>query len=361
MRQTRILTLTACVLLAAALSACGGTRENDPIEVTEESLDTALTNATDERIIVAAGNFMTEAEMLSENIESLCDRPDQGGLRDAQAQWRDTYDAWYHLLPYNFGPLTDDLVFPPYTFIDSLRLRGTEYSETVRTTIADWVNGDQTLSQSFFDNQSFQYVGLLALEVALYEDIDGSSASVSELTDEPRKCQVLKGLANRLQDSGEYVYDGWVSDYAGSGTPFRTMFLNAELDDGTEPLSKLLTTVQENLDYVTNRNVITVATPVAEQNWAAALALVTEIEDLLEGTTDALSDNNISFFSLMADAGYEDDVDTVRSNIAMAYEAIDDEDVSTYNAAIAALDGNFKREIPDGLEVSLGINFTDGD
>ena len=56
------------------------------------------------------------------------------------------------------------------------------------------MNGDQTLSQSFFDNQSFQYVGLLALEVALFEDIDDSSASVSELTDEPRKCQVLHSI-----------------------------------------------------------------------------------------------------------------------------------------------------------------------
>ena len=252
-------------------------------------------------------------------------------------------------------------IIPPYTFIDSLRLRGTEYSATVRSTIADWVAGEQTLNDDFFERQSFQFVGLLALEVALFEDTDGTSATSAELDDEPRKCQVLQGLASRLQDSADHVYDGWTDDYAGTGTPFRTLFLNAELDDGTEPLSKLLTTVQENLDYLTNRNVITTATPVADQTWEAALVLVQEVEALLEGTTDAIPSGMVSFFSLMAEAGYESDVEAVRSNIAMAYDAIDDQDVSAFNAAIAALDGNFKREIPDGLAVDLGINFTDGD
>ena len=361
MKPTTLHTGLLCLLSASLISGCGGTRENDPIAVTEESLDTALTNAVDERIIVAAGNFASAADLLSDDIDTLCSNPDARALRNAQDQWRDTYDSWYSLLPYNFGPLTDDLVFPPYTFIDSLRLRGTEYSATVRSTIADWVAGEQTLNDDFFERQSFQFVGLLALEVALFEDTDGTSATSAELDDEPRKCQVLQGLASRLQDSADHVYDGWTDDYAGTGTPFRTLFLNAELDDGTEPLSKLLTTVQENLDYLTNRNVITTATPVADQTWEAALVLVQEVEALLEGTTDAIPSGMVSFFSLMAEAGYESDVEAVRSNIAMAYDAIDDQDVSAFNAAIAALDGNFKREIPDGLAVDLGINFTDGD
>lgn len=361
MIRNPILPASLILLSLLSVTGCGGTRENDPIAVTEDAIDNTLAQAVDERIILASSEFLLAADQLASDIDVLCDDPTDASLAAAQSQWRTTYNAWYALLPYNFGPLTDDLVFPPYTFIDSLRLRGTEYSDTVRSAINNWVEGEQTLNDDFFAGQSFQNVGLLAVEIGLFEALDGTEAAPQELLDAPRKCGVLKGLSGRLQASADHVYDGWANDYAGTGTPFRSLFLNAELDDGSEPLTKLLTTVQENLDYVTNRNVIVIATPAAEQNWAAALSLVTAIEALLEAPTDAIDTTVFSFFELMEDAGYDDDVATVRGNIAMGFDAISDQDISAFNAAIAALDGNFKREIPDGLEVSLGITFSDGD
>ena len=69
----------------------------------------------------------------------------------------------------------------------------------------------------------------------------------------------------------------------------------------------------------------------------------------------------MSLASLMQASGNQTSVDTVRSNLAMARDSISDLDATSFNSAAALLDGNFKREIPDSLDVNLGINFTDGD
>lgn len=352
MAMKSVMLVACCVLLVA----CGGTRENDPIQVTEDSLNSVLEGLVDNRIIAASDNFLANTQALTKDVTALCQAPTDEKLSSAQTQWRDTYQSWYQLLPYNFGPLTDDLVFPPYTFIDSLRLRGTEYSDTARVRIFTWVEGAETLDDTFFRQQSFQFVGLLALEIALFEDLQGEAANSVELQDKVRKCEVLTGLARELERQAEYVFQGWTEQFKNSDKSFRTLFLAGDIEDGSEPLTKLLTSVQENLDYLANRNVVFFASPVANESWQAVSRFIDEVEGLLEGTEEY---NGL--FDLMDNAGYQDEVETVRENIALAKEAISDRDINSFNAAVAALDGNFKREIPDALEVNLGITFSDGD
>jgi hypothetical protein len=59
--------------------------------------------------------------------------------------------------------------------------------------------------------------------------------------------------------------------------------------------------------------------------------------------------------------GFTEQVAIVETNLGAAMQAAAAENRSELAAATGLLDGNFKREIPDSLEVELGVNFTDGD
>ncbi len=199
--RSRLL-ISATAMLLSTLTGCGGERANDEVSLNEGSLKKALELITTNTILPAVGQFSAQTQALADNADSFCAAPDSNTLNAVQQQWKNTADAWYQLLPFNFGPLDDDLVFPTYQYIDSYRLRGTDYTETVRTNISSWLAGSETLDETFFAAQTFQKVGLLALEVALFETSDTHSAEisdiVSEYTDNSRKCAALNGLSDYL-------------------------------------------------------------------------------------------------------------------------------------------------------------------
>jgi len=66
-------------------------------------------------------------------------------------------------------------------------------------------------------------------------------------------------------------------------------------------------------------------------------------------------------FDQMLANSFAAEVTTVRTNLTAARTAVATENRSDLAIAIGLLDGNFKREIPDSLNVTLSINFTDGD
>lgn len=347
--------------LASGLVGCGEERPNDDPTLTEGSLNLAIEQAIDNTVIAAVDTFAERTTAFNAEVASFCANPDASGLAAAQASWKQLHNAWGQLLPFNFGPLNDDLVFPMYIYIDSYRLRGTNYSETVRASISGWLAADDTLNYSYFASLNFQYLGLLPLELALFERSSDQSQTSTDVLAEfvaaPRKCDMLAGLGTVLQEHVDYVQNGWHTSYLDSGTPYRTLILNGELDDGSSALVTLITSVQEYLDYLNQRSTVSAVAKVSGNNWSYATASIDVIGSLLAGT-DATS---VSFFDLMTASGNSGSVTTVESNLALARDAIDDLDVTTFNSAAATLDGNFKREIPDSLDVSLGINFTDGD
>ncbi|MCT7360436.1 imelysin family protein [Thalassolituus pacificus] len=343
------------------LTACGGERVNDPVTVTQSSLDKALQELTDNSIIPAVNDFASQSAALTNQAEVFCSAPDAAGLTTLQQQWRTLADSWYHLLPLNFGPADDDLVFPPYIYIDSLRQRGNNYSATVRSEINTLLGNTTELNSSYFDNRNFQYVGLLALEIAIFERASDASKNTTDIVAEyqaqPRKCDIISGLSNALQVKADYIRSGWTLNHKATGKPYRELFLSNQLDDGTPALTQLLTSAQEFLDYLQQRNVATVAAQSSGYNWPLMATAIDSIEEILQGN----SASTLSLFSLMTAAGYDAAVSAVRSNIAAARENISNQDALLFKSSAAQLDGNFKREIPDGLEVDLGINFTDGD
>ncbi len=349
------------------LSACGE-RENDPVLVNDENLTTALTMVVDKQIIPTAASFVSLSRSLSSQVNQFCAAPSSGQLTALQERWKELSLQWYKLANYNFGPLNDDIVFPRYTFIDSMRLRGTNYTETVRTEIASRLTDTSLLNEAYFSGLTFQKVGLLVLELLIFETATGEHSKVAvnivaEFQNTARKCDYLKGMTAQLIEQASYISDGWTLSYKNTGKPFREVLLNKELEDGSDPVSKLLISIQVLLDYLQKRHVVTSGAQIAGYGWQNITSAIDEIEILLMGSVDVAksSENTLSFFKLMEDAGYASSVALVKENISRIRQTIQSRDAAQLEINLGRLDGNFKREIPDALKVELGINFSDGD
>ncbi|WP_430460127.1 imelysin family protein [Thalassolituus sp. LLYu03] len=353
--------LIALPALALLLSACGGERLNDEAVLSEGALSKAVQELAENTIIPAVTGFTTEATNLDDAASAFCADISSSNLQTLQAQWKTTSASWYRLLPFNFGPLDDDAVFPAYQYIDSYRLRGDNYLSSVRTVINQWLASSDTLDADFFNSLTFNKVGLLAIEVAAFETAGTQSSSaadiVSEYASTSRKCAVLTGLTGALKEKATYVQDGWQVAYVDSTSPYLTLFINDDLPDGASALSTLITAIQVYLDYLPTRNVLTTTATLSGNIWYQVDDSLTVIRELLAGTANS----SVTLFSLMTSSGNSTAVATVTANLDQADENISDEDATSFNATAALLDGNFKREIPDSLDVSLGINFTDGD
>ncbi|MEM8489409.1 MAG: imelysin family protein [Pseudomonadota bacterium] len=334
-----------------------------PVTLTEEeALRAAFEESVDEAIVPSVQDFAQEATATVVSAQDFCGQVDEAGLRELQERWRSLFSRWYRLVPYNFGPLNDDIIFPNFTFIDSLRLRGTDYLETVRGEIARDISGDRELTEDYFARKTFNRVGLLALEATVFETstAEHSQAAtdiLAEFDARPRKCRVLIGLARQIEERAQTIASGWLEEFQDTESAYRDLFLQAELEDGTEPISQLLIAVQEYLDYLQARRVVTTAAPLSGIAWDAVAASMDEVELLLRGVN---SESN-SFFDAMIASGNQNAVDGVEDSIDQIRRAIADRDPDMLEITLGFLDGNFKREIPDSLGIELGINFSDGD
>lgn len=344
------------------LVACGGSRSNDPVVLSQDSLDVAVEEIVDTAIIPATNNFLQKSIELDNAIESFCTSQSIPALETAQLNWKALADAWYRLQPYNFGPLNDDIVFPSYIYIDSLRLRGTDYTETVRQEIQRDILSEQALNYEYFKNKNFKFVGLLALEISLFDltaadDQFTNIRLLQEYTSQPRKCDVLRGLSAAMLTRAEYINNGWTVSFKGEAASYRSLFLSGNIEDGSAPVNKIITSVQEYLDYLKNRGVVSISDKLSAHSWSMMGASLSEVKNMLAGRTQT----KFNILDIMSAGGHGQSVETVKENIALAQSAIGNNDSVLFESAVAQLDGNFKREIPNGLEVELGITFTDGD
>ena len=330
--------------------------------LTTSDLDQVLERSVTDAVIPTVENFASEAKALDDAADSFCQSQTESELTALQQQWRDLFEQWYRLAIYNFGPLDDDILSPPYTFIDSLRLRGTNYTETVRNEISNDLASSTTLDDNYFARKTFQRVGLLALESVIFETASSehsqtAAAIIAEYQNQPRKCLILQGLSAQVLDRANRVKDGWLVAFKRNQDPYRDLFLRGELDDDTKPLNQLILSNQNYLEYLQSRNVATTAAQISNHIWQALAASIDAIELLLQGREGA----TISIFSAMQASGNQNAIDSVRESIAGIRSAIEDRDSDMLEIRLGNLDGNFKREIPDSLDVELGINFSDGD
>jgi predicted lipoprotein len=363
----RLFTLFCTAALSTTLISC----ESDVSTTTSDFRDdvdtsTAVTEIIDLTVIPATEDFLQQAQQLSSLSDSFCTpSATEDKLTALQTQWQTTTEAWYHLLPYNFGPMINDEVSPEYIFIDSLRERGSDYTSTVRNDISTMLDSTDDLTESVFSNKTNTLLGLLPLEIVLFEQSETQSNSnsdiVAEFTAEPRKCDILSGYANQLLSRAENIESGWNTAYKTSGESYRNLLLNGGLEDldnedGKSAINKLIVATQEVLDYSKRREIANKAGVLSGHTWTLMLSLINSVETLIEGDEQATE----SFADLIAQ-NYPSYLITIRSNIAQAKQNITDQDADAFHATAGQLDGNIKRELSEGLEITLGTNFSDGD
>lgn len=307
--------------------------------------------------------FSAEAQSMLAEADAFCGGPDASGLEQLQTRWRSLSVAWNSIAAYNFGPLDDDVIVPKIIFIESMRQRGTDYTQTVRDGILRGLANEDTLDVEYFDRQTFDEVGMLALEVLVFEDSrEGNSTELADVLADydvsPRKCDVLLGVAGLLAADAQEVEFGWTTDFAESGEPFRETMTLPTLDDGTEPVVALLVALQQHLDYIKVRKLEAILdAQLSGHFYPNVLAALNSMETLLAQPDE----DSFGLFERMEATGNTAEVELVTENFATARAAAMAEDREGLAAAIGLLDGNLKREVPDALGVELGLTFTDGD
>jgi predicted lipoprotein len=348
-----------CALALCALVGCPGDEEP-----AKSGLD-ALREAIALTVVPGVSTFAERAASLEGAVPTFCVGPDAAKLAELQAQTRDLMHAWSAIAAYNFGPLDDDLITPRIIFIESMRQRGVDYTTTVREAIATALASDDILDDGYVDALTFNKVGLLALEVLLFEDsredaVGAHATDAASIVDDfvaaPRKCAYLEGIARHVAETARAVDHGWRVD-DGSGSPFADAMERDELDDGTQPIVALLVAMHEHLDYVKVRKL----------EGVLDARLSGEFYPNVRATLDAYgevlapSGAEFSLFDYMDQRTFTDERVLVEKNLEAAVAAAELGDRAALTATIGVLEGNFKREIPDALGVDLGINFSDGD
>lgn len=332
------------------IAACG---EQDARTNEEPSaVDTLIEGIAEQQIVEDVEDFASRTKTLRQRAEDFCEAPEEQTWSVLREQWPKAAGAWYRVQLFNFGPADADPVFPLFTFIDSLRSRGTDYTESVKSTLDDWRSSDAELDAEFFAEQRFNDVGLLALEVALYASED----PLFDDTEEPRRCDILLGLATSLEQRATELHEGWTEDYDGTGTPFVELLIDGELPNGRLPLVQLVLSGQDYLHYLHERGVVKLAGRASDSSWWLVGNALQAIEELL-----SVAHGGRSLLEWMERLGHPDASEKVRADLNSARQAHEARDIEDFEAALALLDGDFKREVPDALGIELGLTLTDGD
>ncbi|MCR9164392.1 MAG: imelysin family protein [Nannocystaceae bacterium] len=314
-------------------------------------------------IVPGVQAFSAEANAMLSDAEAFCGAPTAEGLGQLQTRWLSLSEAWNGIAAYNFGPLDDDVIVPKIIFVESMRQRGTDYTQTVRDGIVRGLGSDETLDVAYFDRQTFDEVGMLALEVLVFEDSrEGNSTDpadvLADYVGSPRKCDFLRGVAGLLAADAAEVEFGWTTEFDGSAEPFAETMTKPTLDDGSEPVVALLIALQQHVDYIKVRKLEGILDArLSGHFYPNVLATLDSMETLLAQP----SEDSFGLLERMEATGNTAEVELVSDNFAAARAAAMAQERETLAAALGRLDGNLKREIPDALGVDLGLTFTDGD
>jgi predicted lipoprotein len=365
--KTQTLLLT---FIALFISGCGADSSSKSENYNTE-LEVAAINIIDNVIIPAVTSFQLKAEKLNTEAHSFCTvltnltTPNLTieNLGALKLTWIATADAWYSLLPYKFGPMEANIIVPNFLYIDSYRNDNTDRTDSTRTAINNITSSSTTITDSYLSNATPSSLGLLPIEIILFE-----STAVDFSTPNDRLCSILKAYSTELALRASLISKGWDTDYRNSGKSYRTLLLSKQLDtvlqneDGSSPISKIVVSVQDYFDYINRRNVTSDQAKISNTIWSHLLTSINSVNNVL----NEQKDGNINIIKLMTNNGYQREAETVMSNMTLIFSTIDANHTNVtastnMRAAAALLDGNFKREIADGLGINAGLNFSDGD
>lgn len=367
-------TLFSLALTALFIGGCGGGgSSNQPTtnEVPSVNLTTSLQQIADHSIIPAFKASADAAEGLEVQANNFCQQSDSIQLTRLQSAWKAFSLAWNRTMLYNFGPMnssdgdSSNDFFAQMLYVESKFLKGNDYTNEVRAEIAQEIANNNPLDKAYFDQLGVTKVGILALESLVFETHktpyeQNSEALLNDYAQHQRKCQVLQGMARQLSKHTRQFYTNWQNNY-------RNEFLSGNLSDGNSSIAELLTKAQGQLDYIKSRKLQggldAALADYAKENIQSSIDEIHRLVFGAQASDHSLADEMLRLSSSNSAAvnSVETNINQVQNSLKAISGSLKPADLTSLISAIGLLDGNFKREIPNALGVTLGINFNDGD
>lgn len=323
-----------------------------------------LKNTVTNSIVPGFVRFEAQALGLETDAAAFCAAPDEAKLATLQTRWKTLARSWNGVAFYKFGPLDDDLIFPAIIFIESMRQNGTDYTQTAREAVTAALSGSAPLNDAYFDALTFNKVGLLALEVLVFEESSSSHSQlaadvVAEYVAQPRKCEYLRGVAKLLATRATTVRAAWNTAYADTGKPYAELFQGETLPDGNEPAGSLINGAVQHLEYLKKRKLDgTLDARLSGTFYENTLEMLTQLQQAM--SQDGLPDD-FGLFDLMAARNQQAALDTVTRHFATAKADAEATSQAQLSTSVGVLEQDFRTTVPDAVDINLGLNFTDGD
>lgn len=349
--------LVFLLLAALSLSACQSGPEKKaslkPVELGKKGLQSIIDTSANKVVIPRIMQWQKSALLMQKSTMDFCQQPNEDSLVTVQKDFKQLYLDWNGVMLFDFGPLRDNLFFPKIHFVESMRQKGRDYSYSIRDNIKRRLQDDKVLNQSYFNKLKFNLVGMPAIEILLF---DGANDALLKSYQQPRKCQLLQGTVDLNQRIASYVLTGWTSGHQGK-TGYGELFVNAQLDDGKHPLSKLLYAMQDYLSYVTQRKLNgKLDAQLSGMSWPNLAAGLDAVAMLYSG-----NQSNLSIRGYLLKAARKQEVTDFDEQMTLARVAIEQRDKPALAKAYSAMIGYLEKPIPKALGMNLGMNFVDGD
>lgn len=372
------------LFLSLLLSACNETSSSSEIGNTGikntsgqiSELDLAIAEVVAFKIIPAVNNFNNQAQELNRQVNLSCSLYDskmtEKSLTRLQNQWVRLNNSWYALMPFLFGPLEtpkDELgLIPAYAYIDSFRQDHTNRSSSLRNRINASIK-DNNFNENDISTYSYQKTGLLPLELLIFERASNQDTSKIGIINEylnTNKCSILRGHSKFISALSERISTGWEVNYRFTGVSYAEMFVNNNLDyyftdklDGSGMISttRYITSLKDHFEYLENRNSQLTSAVLANSYWEAITSSYTSANESLSGSDQS----SLSIFSFISSTGNNDNVSRLKTNLTAVSDAIENQNINELKTASGLLHDSIEDDLTSALNVSLGLNFSDGD
>jgi len=328
-----------------------------PVEVSKTGLQKIVNHTLDSVVIENVMHWQQVSKGFMQASHSYCQAlPNGEGLKNMQNQYRKLVIAWNQTMPFDFGPLRDNLFFPKVHFVDSMRQRGKDYTATINTHFVKRLNDAKPLDQKYFEKLKFTLVGMPAIEILLFPEEKQTNQSLINAYQNPRHCELLMGLAKLNSDIAQTVLDGWTQSEGGN-LSYSQMFKTDQLPDGEKSLTKLIFAMQDYLRYVLQRQLN------GRLDYKRSHL---EFESLLAGLTSVQKTFNANqsgygILDYLNKSGKEIVAQNFTKELEMTKQALNNKEFDDLKKHYARLIKVLEKDIPQALGLNLGINFVDGD
>lgn len=341
------------------LSSCG--MSPNKLEVSQDGLQQVVAHSADIVIIPNIKNWQRSSIEFSSFSKKFCKSPNSVNLKQLKYNWKELSLSWNKVIMFDFGPLRDNLFTAKINFVDSMRQRGKNYSNTVRIRLNQRLKDNVKLDNQYFAGLNFNLVGIHVLEQMVFSDFTNKSTHnrsiLNNYRHNPRSCELLTGMSNLNSDIASYVLDSWQKKARLQQFSYGELFKKDKLINGEKSLTKLIFSIQDYFRYIKQRKLEGwLDSHISGMAYKNMLAGLEAVEDLFTA-----KNSKLSLEKYLQASSNKKTADKFLKLITQAKLQATSQDRKAMKVTYSQLIKMLEQDIPKALNVDFGINFTDGD